>query len=63
MPVGQFEADNPICQKCWGKWVKAQCKGEVEGFDRCETYYEGCPECLQDFCRDAAENGLCLLEN
>jgi hypothetical protein len=57
----QFDSNNPICKECWGKWVKAQCKGEVEGFDRCEDFKEGCTECLEDFCRDGKENGLCSL--
>lgn len=61
MPIGEFEADNSICQECWGKWVKAQCKGEVEGFEPCEKYYTGCTLCLEDFCQDGAEKGLCQL--
>ena len=40
----EFEPENSICQECWGRWVKAICKGE-EGSDRCEKYREGCIEC------------------
>ena len=56
-----MKLDNPICQECWGNWVKAQCKREVEGFDRCEDYIERCTKCLQDFSQDGAKNKLCLL--
>ena len=61
MPVGEFEPNNPICKKCWGHWVKANCKGETEGFERCEKYVEGCTECLESFCTDGADNGICDL--
>jgi len=60
MPENVFDSNNPLCKKCWGKWVKAQCRGEVEGFDKCPTFREGCTDCLQDFCKEGNDEGLCL---
>jgi len=56
----KFNKDNPSCKECWGEFVKSQCKGEVDDFDRCEDYTEGCTECLEDFCQEGAEEDLCL---
>jgi hypothetical protein len=58
----QYDSNNPICKRCWGQWVKSQCKGEVKGFDKCENFKEGCTECLEDFCIGGEKEGLCLLE-
>ena len=55
MPVGVFEPDNPVCQNCWGLY-EANCKEE------CETYQKGCTECLESFCVDGADSGVCDLE-
>ena len=59
----KFDNENPLCRECWGDWVKSQCKGEVEGFDRCEDFTEGCTKCLESFCQDGIECGDCLKES
>ena len=55
-----FNNDDPLCKECWGDWVKSQCKGDVEGFERCGDFKEGCVKCLSEFCEDGVSEGLCL---
>lgn len=38
----KFDKDNPLCAECWGEFVGSQCKGEVDGFEKCEDFVEGC---------------------
>ena len=56
----KFDKDNPLCVECWGEFVWSQCKGEVDGFEKCEDFVEGCTECLEEFCEEGSEERLCL---